>query len=82
MFDNIFNILLPNYLTHVVFKPANRFKSQHPIAFLVLAFCTIGLYTHVGQAGIGNIDQVKVSNYRLVPKDSVITAHGGWQRSF
>jgi hypothetical protein len=71
VFDNILNILLPNYPTHPVFELANRLKSQHFLG-LLLALCTIGLYPYVGQAGIGNVNQVQVSNHSPVPFDTVV----------
>jgi len=71
IFDNILNILLPEDPTHSVFEFANRLKSQHILGF-VLALCTIGFNPCVGQAGVGTIDQVQVSNHSLVPFDTVI----------
>src|SRR4030042_1579313 len=71
IFDNILNILLPDYPTHSVLKFANRFKSQHILGF-VLALCTVVFNPYVGQAGIGTIDQVQVSNHSPVPFDAVI----------
>lgn len=72
-FDNIRKILMPDHPTHLIFELADRLKSQHFLS-LILALCTIGFYAQVDQAGIGNIHQVKVSNYHLVPKHSVIRA--------
>jgi len=60
IFDNILNIFLPDYPMHFIFEFANRFKSQHILGF-ILALCTLGFQTQVGQAGIGTIDQVQVS---------------------
>jgi hypothetical protein len=71
IFDNILNILLPDDLTHPVFKFADWFKSQHFLGF-VLALCTLGFQTQVGQAGIGAINQVQVSNHSPLPFDTVI----------
>ncbi len=51
MFDNILNVLLPDYPTHSVFEFANRFKSQHILGF-VLALCTVGFNPYVAQAGM------------------------------
>ena len=70
IFDDIFNILLPHYPKHSVLEFANRFKSQHILGF-VLALCTIGFNPYVGQAGIGAIDQVQVSNHSPVPQYAV-----------
>jgi hypothetical protein len=60
VFDNLFDILLPDYLTHAIFEFADRLKTQQ-LRGPVSALCTIGFYAYVGQAGIGNINQVKVS---------------------
>ena len=72
MFNDIFNCLLPNYPAHTILELTDRFKSQHFLGIIVLALCTLGFQAHVGQAGIGGIDQVKVSNHRLVPQHAVI----------
>ena len=71
IFDNILNVLLPDYPTHSVFEFANRLKSQHILGF-VLALCTVGFNPYVGQAGIGTIDQVQVSNHSPVSQDAII----------
>ena len=71
MFDNILNILLPDYPMHPVFESADWFQPQH-LPGLVLALCTIGFNPYVGQAGVGTINQVQVSNHSLVPSYSVI----------
>ena len=71
VFDNIFDIVLPDHLAQRRFEFADRLKSQHSI-FLRVALCTLGLQAQVGQAGIGAIDQVQVSNYSPVPQDAVI----------
>jgi len=71
IFDNILNVILPHEPTHSVFESANRLKSQHFLGF-VLALCTIGFYAHMGQASIGYINQVQVSNHSLVPNYPVI----------
>ena len=60
VFDNIFNILLPDYLVHGLFEFADRLKTQHFI-LLGLALCTLSFNAQVGQAGIGTIDQAQVS---------------------
>ena len=71
MYDNILNVLLPDYPTHSVFEFANRFKSQHFLGF-VLALCTIGFNPYVGQAGIGTINQPQVSNHSPVSQYAII----------
>jgi hypothetical protein len=71
MFDNILNVLQPDYPTHSVFEFTNRFKPQHILGF-VLALCTVSFNPYVGQAGIGTINQPQVSNHSLVPFDTVI----------
>ena len=71
VFDDIFNVLLPNGSTHAVFEFAHRLKRQHFVV-LAVALCTMGLYAHVGQAGIGGVNQVQVSNYSPVPQNTVI----------
>lgn len=71
VFNNIFNVLLPYNSTHALFEFANRLKRQHLCLFNMALF-SMGLYTHVGQAGIGGINQVQVSNYSPVPQDAVI----------
>jgi hypothetical protein len=72
MFNDIFNRLLPNDLAHAIFEFTDRFKSQHFLGMMVLALCTLSLHAQVGQAGIGGIHQVQVSNHSLVPQDTVI----------
>ena len=47
VFDNIFDILLPDHLAQRLFEFADRFQSQHSILFRV-ALCTLGLYAQVG----------------------------------
>ena len=69
--DDILNVLLPDDLTHSVFKFADRFKPQHFLG-LGLALCTTGFNPGVGQAGISDVHQVQVSNYRPVPNHSVV----------
>ena len=59
IFDNILNVLLPNYPTHAIFKFADRFKSHHFLGF-VLALCMIGFYAHMGQAGIIKVAGIKL----------------------
>ena len=71
VFDDIFNILLPNDPTHALFEFAHRIKRQHFLS-LAVALCTMSTYAHVGQAGIGGINQVQVSNYSPIPKNTVI----------
>ena len=69
--DNILNVLLPDDPTHSVFEFANRLKSQHILGF-VLALCTVGFNPYVGQAGIGAINQVQVSNHSPVSQYAII----------
>jgi len=69
--ENILNVLMPDYLTHAVFKLTDRFKPQH-LLVLALALCTISFYAHVGQAGVGNINQVQVSNHSLVSQNAIV----------
>ena len=72
MFNNIFHRLLPNYLAHAILELTDRLKTQHFLGMIGLALGTLGIQAHVGQAGIGGIDQVQVSNHSLVPQDTVI----------
>ena len=53
----------PHNALQIGFELPNRRKMQHTLG-LVMALYTVGLQTQVGQAGIGGIDQVKVSNNR------------------
>jgi len=55
VFDNILNVLLPDYPAHSVLDFADRFNSQHVPGF-ILALCTLRFQTKVGQAWIGTID--------------------------
>jgi hypothetical protein len=71
VFDDVFNILLPDHLPHTLLEHADRFKTQH-FGILRLALCTLGLYAHVGQAGVGAIHQTEVSCHCPVPQDAVI----------
>lgn len=71
MFDNIPYSLPPNQLTHPGLELAHRRQSQH-VLFLLLALCTLVLNGQVGQAGIGGVDQVQVSDHTLVPQYAVI----------
>ena len=72
MLNNIFNRLLPNNPAHAILELTDRFKSQHFLGIIILALCTLGFQAHVGQAGIGDIDQVQVSNHSPVPQHAVI----------
>jgi len=69
--DNLFDILLPDPLAQRRFELADRLQSQHS-NLLCVALCTLGLYAQVGQAGIGAVHQVQVSNYSPVPQNAVI----------
>jgi len=71
-FNNILNFLLPNNLMHTVFELADRRYRQHILGFVFTALCMLGIHAHMGQAGIGTIDQAQVSNYRPVPPHAVI----------
>ena len=57
-FDDRF---LPDLLPQFLFELPDRWKSKHVLGILA-ALCTLGLQPHVGQAGIGAVDQVQVSN--------------------
>ena len=67
----ILHRLLPGQLTHPGLELAHRRQTQHVLVFL-LALCTLVLNGQVGQAGIGAIHQVQVSNYTAVPPYAVI----------
>jgi len=69
-FDHIVHRLSPDRALQVGFELPNRRKRQHMFA-LVVALCTVGLETQVGQAGVGGIDQVQVSNHSPVPQHAV-----------
>ena len=71
IFDNILHRLLPDQLTHPGLELAHRRQPQH-IFVLLLALCTLVLNGQVGQAGIGAINQMQVSNYTPVPQHAVI----------
>src|SRR4030042_2146455 len=71
IFDNIFDILLPDYLVHGLLEFADRLKTQHFIIFC-LAVGTLGFNAQVGQAGIGTINQAQVSCHCPVPQYAVI----------
>jgi len=66
--DNLFDILLPDPLAQRRFELADRLQSQHS-NLLCAALCTLGLYAQVGQAGIGAVRQVQVSNCNPVPQN-------------
>ncbi len=70
-FDNILHRLPPGQLTHPGLELAHRRQLQHVFVFL-LALCTLVLNGQVGQAGIGGIHQVQVSDHTLVPQHAVI----------
>ena len=59
--NDLLNVLLPNHSTHVLFEFAHRLQRQHLVG-LAVALGTVGLYAQVGQAGIGGVNQVQVSN--------------------
>ena len=68
--EHIIDGVPPNRLPQVGFELTDRRKTQHAL-FVVLALCILGLYAQVGQAGIGGIDQVQVSNHSPVPQHAV-----------
>jgi hypothetical protein len=70
--DYILNLLLPDNLTHLGFKLADRFDRQHVLGIFLVALCTLAFNSNVGQAGIGTINQAKVSNNGPVPQNTVI----------
>ena len=72
VFNDIFNRLLPNDLAHVILELTDRLKWQQFLGIVSLALCTSSFQAHVGQAGIGGIHQVQVSNHSLVPQHAVI----------
>ena len=72
MFNDIFNRLLPNNPAHAILELTDRLKTQHFLGMMCLALGTLGLQAHVGQAGIGDINQLQVSNHSLVPQHTVI----------
>ena len=69
VFDDIFDSLLPDQLTHPGLESAYRRKAQHCFG-LVLPLCMLVLQGQVGQAGVGAIDQVQVSNDSPVPQNA------------
>ena len=69
---NIFNGFLPDYLTHAGLELTDRRQAQHIFIFLLMALGTMGLQAHVGQAGVGAIDQAEVSDHCVVPANPVI----------
>ena len=68
--DHILNRLVPHGLPQLGLELADWRKTQHSL-FLLAALCTLGVHAQVGQAGIGGVDQVQVSNYSPVPQDTV-----------
>lgn len=70
---HIIHRLSPDHTLQVGLELPDRWKRQHMLA-LVVALCTVGLETQVGQAGMGGVDQVQVSNHSLVPQHAVSTS--------
>jgi len=70
--DNILNLLTPDYLVHKGFKLTDRRQRQHILGIIFIALCTLAFNADMGQAGIGAVNQAKVSNYRPVPQNAVI----------
>ena len=71
-FNNILNLLSPDYLVHADFQSADRRQRQHILGIFFVALCTLVGYTNMGQAGIGAVNQAQVSNYCPVPQNAVI----------
>src|SRR6056297_530694 len=71
-FNNILNLLSPDYLMHADFQSADRRQRQHILGIFFVALCTLVGYTNMGQAGIGAVNQAQVSNYCPVPQNTVI----------
>ena len=63
--DDIFKRLLPDDLTHPGLELADRRQSQH-FLILAVALSIPVIQGQAGQAGIGEVQQVQVSNHSLV----------------
>jgi hypothetical protein len=71
IFDNILDIVLPDYLTHMVSKLTSQFASLSFLS-LVLDLCMKDFNPRVGRTGKGGIYQVQMSHHSLVPQEAVI----------
>ena len=70
--DHILHLLSPDHLAHLSFELTDRLDRQHVLGFCFVALCTLAFHANVGQAGIGTINQAKVSNNSPVPPNAVI----------
>ena len=70
--DHVLHRVAPDHLREFRLELPNRGQAQHIFLALGLALCTVGGEAQVGQAGIGAINQVQVSNHSPVPQDAVI----------
>ena len=68
--DHIINRLAPDDALQIGLELPDRRKMQHVLG-LVVALCTVGLQTQVGQAGMGGVHQVQVSHHSPVPLHAV-----------
>ena len=69
-FHHIFHGFVPYCLPPLGLELPDRRKTQHTL-FVFAALCTLGVHAQVGQAGVGAIDPVQVSNHSPVPQYAV-----------
>ena len=70
---DLFDRFLPHQLAHAGLECVDRRQRKRLHRESFLALCTLMLaQSQVGQAGIGGIDQVQVSDYSPVPPAAVV----------
>ena len=68
--DHILDRGIPRRTRQVGLELSDRRKTPHALS-LAWALCTLGFQAQVGQAGIGDINQVQVSNDSPVSQDAI-----------